>query len=69
MGRSILTGKMGMTRRPLAPLGEWPYLYNLELDPTENFNTIKTYPEIGEKMATRMRKWHLEMKKNVRGWL
>lgn len=62
------SGKMGLSRRPLAPLGEWPYLYNLDLDPFENYNTIKTHPKRGDVLLTMMRQWHEGMKKNIRGW-
>ena len=46
----------------------WPLLYNLSIDPSESYNAINTYPDIGEKMHTRLIKWELETRKNPRGF-
>jgi len=50
-------------------LGSWPLLYNLDLDPGENYNVIKKYPEIGEQMQEKIEGWEEEFYKNPRGWL
>jgi hypothetical protein len=46
----------------------WPLLYNLSIDPSESYNAINTYPDIGEKMHTRLIEWELETRKNPRGF-
>jgi uncharacterized sulfatase len=46
----------------------WPLLYNLSLDPSESYNVISTYPDIGEQMHTRLIEWEREAGKNPRGF-
>jgi uncharacterized sulfatase len=46
----------------------WPLLYNLSVDPSESYNVIDTYPDIGEKLRTRLVGWELATRKNPRGF-
>lgn len=47
----------------------WPLLYNLEIDPGENYNVIDTYPQIAEKLENAMQQWEAEAKNNPGGWI
>lgn len=47
----------------------WPLLYNLSVDPSESYNVINSYPDIAEKMHTRLIEWEREAQKNPRGFL
>lgn len=47
----------------------WPLLYDLSLDPGENYNVINTYPEIAKKMEDILVQWEQQTKKNPRGFL
>jgi uncharacterized sulfatase len=46
----------------------WPLLYNLSVDPSESYNVIDTYPDIGQKLCTRLIEWEKESRKNPRGF-
>ncbi len=48
--------------------GSWPLLYDMELDPGEQYNLIDTYPERGKKMLKLMENWEKKMRQNPRGW-
>ncbi len=50
-------------------LGSFPLLYDMELDPGENYNLMKKYPDIGKRMQELMERWEREFIKNPRGWL
>lgn len=47
----------------------WPLLYNLPIDPGENYNVIDTHPEVAEKLEKVLQQWELEAEKNPGGWL
>jgi arylsulfatase A len=46
-----------------------PLLYDLSVDPGENYNVIDTYPEIAEKMHRLLTEWEERTKKNPRGFI
>jgi uncharacterized sulfatase len=46
-----------------------PLLYDLYIDPGENYNVIDTYPDIAEKMSAMLVKWEKLTKNNTRGFL
>jgi arylsulfatase A-like enzyme len=46
----------------------WPLLYNLELDPGENYNVIATHPEVAERLATLLERWEADNAQNPGGW-
>jgi arylsulfatase A-like enzyme len=46
----------------------WPLLYNLSVDPSESYNVIDTYPDIGEQMRSRLMEWEKETDSNPRGF-
>jgi len=47
----------------------WPLLYDLSVDPSESYNVISTYADIGEKMHRKLLEWELQARKNPRGFL
>jgi arylsulfatase A-like enzyme len=60
---ALVPHKMGKSQ-----LGNrWPLLYDLSVDPSENYNTIDTYPEIAEKLHDRLVEWESDTRKNPRG--
>ncbi|RJP68755.1 MAG: arylsulfatase [Candidatus Abyssobacteria bacterium SURF_17] len=50
-------------------LGSWPLLYNMDLDPGENYNLIKKYPTVAKQMQESMERWEREFVRNPRGWI
>jgi len=46
-----------------------PLLYDLSLDPGENYNVINTYPDVAGKMNGMLVEWEKLTKKNPRGFL
>ncbi len=46
-----------------------PWLYNLELDPTESYSLTESHPEIVKEMESKIQSWNKAMKKNPRGLL
>ncbi|MHB9099453.1 MAG: sulfatase family protein, partial [Syntrophales bacterium] len=46
-----------------------PLLYDLSVDPGENYNVINTYPDVARKMHTMLVEWEEQIKKNPRGFL
>lgn len=46
-----------------------PLLYDLSVDPGENYNVIATYPDVAEKMRGLLVEWERWAKKNPRGFL
>jgi len=46
----------------------WPLLYNLDLDPGENYNVIATHPEVAERLDRMLRQWEAETAQNPGGW-
>ena len=53
----------------VSSLGSWPLLYNMKLDPGENYNVIAKYTEVGHELERMMEAWESEFAKNPRGWL
>ena len=49
--------------------GDWPNLYNFEVDPGESYNQSARYPEICRKMEGMMVAWEKEISRNPRGWV
>jgi arylsulfatase A len=47
----------------------WPLLYDLEVDPGENYNVIDTYPDVAKDMEAAMQRWETETGNNPGGWL
>jgi len=45
-----------------------PLLYDLSVDPGENYNVIDTYPDVAEKMHGILVEWEQQIKKNPRGF-
>ncbi len=50
-------------------LGSMPLLYDLEADSGENYNLLKRYPDVGEKLQKLMEQWESDFVKNPRGWI
>jgi len=50
-------------------LGRLPLLYNMKLDPGENYNVINKYPDVGQRMYDLMKKWVQAFAQNPRGWI
>jgi len=46
-----------------------PWLYNLEIDPTESYPLNEKYPDLVVQMTQLINHWTSTMKKNPRGWL
>ena len=46
----------------------WPLLYNLDLDPGENYNVIVTHPEVAERLDTMLQQWEGETTQDPEGW-
>ncbi len=46
-----------------------PLLYDLSVDPGENYNVINTYPDVAGKMSGMLVDWEQRAKKNPRGFL
>jgi uncharacterized sulfatase len=46
-----------------------PLLYDLSVDPGENYNVIDTYPDVAERMHRVLLGWEERSKKNPRGFL
>ncbi len=46
-----------------------PWLYNLELDPTESYSLTESHPKIVEEMEKRIKRWDRAMKENPEGLL
>jgi len=46
-----------------------PLLYDLSVDPGENYNVINTYPDVAGKMHDMLVEWEQRTKKNPRGFL
>jgi len=46
-----------------------PWLYDLELDPTESYSLTESRPEVVREMETKIESWNRMMKKNPRGRL
>ncbi len=49
--------------------GDWPNLYNLEVDREECYNLASRYPEVCREMQERMVRWEQGIAKNPRGWV
>ena len=60
-----ITSRMGKKA-----LGDrWPLLYDLSLDPGENYNVIATYPDVAGKLEGMLAQWEKTAEKNPRGFL
>ena len=46
-----------------------PFLFNLEIDPSESYNLIENYPTIARRLAGILDTWEEEMNVNLRGWV
>lgn len=46
----------------------WPLLYDMQLDPSESYNTIETYPGKAEELKNRLEEWKQRTEKNPRGF-
>ena len=53
----------------VSSLGSWPLLYDVELDPGENYNLIERHPEEGARLQAMMEDWEKAFVANPRGWL
>ena len=64
------TGKDAEGKTQTIPkLGRLPLLYNMKLDPGENYNVINKYPDVGQRMYDLMKKWVQAFAQNPRGWI
>ncbi len=64
------TGKDGNgNMKTISALSSWPKLYDLALDPGENYNLVEKYPEQARQMRVHMESWEKEFHRNPRGWL
>jgi len=62
---AAVTNKLGKDQ-----LGyRWPLLYDLEVDPGENYNVIDTYPDVAKNLESAMQRWETETENNPGGWL
>jgi len=61
-------GKEGKAKK-INVWGDWPLLYNMKIDPGEEYNVIKKYPDIGKRKRKKMKNWELKFFSNPRGWL
>jgi uncharacterized sulfatase len=50
-------------------LGQWPNLYDVELDEGENYDLASRHPEVCKKMDGIMTAWENSIKKNREGWI
>ncbi len=55
--------------KTISALSSWPKLYDLRLDPGENYNLMETPPHQGRQMADHMETWEKAFHENPRGWL
>ena len=46
----------------------WPLLYDLNLDPSESYNVIDTYPNVAEQLQREMAVWQEEADRDPRGF-
>ena len=64
------TGKDAEGKTQTIPkLGRLPLLYNMKLDPGENYNVINKYPDVGHRMYDLMKQWVQAFAQNPRGWI
>jgi hypothetical protein len=64
------TGKDAEGKTQTIPfLGRLPLLYNMKVDPGENYNVIDKYPAVGRRMYNLMTQWEQAFAKNPRGWI
>ncbi|MBN1532996.1 MAG: sulfatase [Spirochaetes bacterium] len=49
--------------------GDWPNLYNFEVDREECYNLASRYPGVCRDMDARMARWEQELARNPRGWI
>ena len=47
----------------------WPNLYDMEHDPSEDYDVIERYPEVAERLSRVLKEFEEEFYKNPRGWL
>lgn len=52
-----------------ASLSQGPFLFDLELDPTESYSLIESRPDLARQLAGMMDDWDAEIEENPRGWL
>jgi arylsulfatase A-like enzyme len=46
-----------------------PFLFDLEIDPSESYSLIETYPQVADRFAAILDDWEAAMKANLRGWI
>jgi len=46
----------------------WPLLYNLTIDPGENYNVIDTHPDVADRLEAILQAWESETAPNPGGW-
>ena len=46
----------------------WPLLYNLAIDPGENYNVIDTHPDVADGLEAILQAWESETAPNPGGW-
>jgi uncharacterized sulfatase len=51
------------------PLGQGPFLFDLDIDPNESYSLIENQPELAAQLADMLDAFEAEMEKNLRGWL
>jgi arylsulfatase A len=51
------------------PLGQGPFLFDLEADPNESYSLVESQPERAAEMAGRLEAFEAEMRANLRGWV
>jgi arylsulfatase A-like enzyme len=54
---------------PVPTLGQWPALYQLDIDRGESYNVAKKYPGKVTSLAFKLNQFHESFKQNPRGWL
>jgi len=50
-------------------LGEWPALYQLDIDRGESYNLAKKYPDQVQALQQRLTDFHQSYRENPRGWI
>ena len=51
-----------------ASLSQGPFLFNLEIDPTESYSMIESQPEVARQLAETLDAFDAAIEKNIRGW-
>ncbi len=51
------------------PLGQGPFLFDLESDPNESYSLVESQPELAAQLAAMLEANDAQMAANLRGWL